>query len=93
MLRQESRKGRADSMGEVRDAGREPRSDADRVVYGLDQQGGKGADGNYAVLVYDARGNGGGRIAPTIAGDHQDRVTDYTAIVVKYEETIQQGKE
>ena len=51
------------------------------------------ADGNYAVLVYDARGNGGGRTAPTIIGDHQDRVTDYTAIVVKYEETIQQGKE
>lgn len=41
------------------------------------------------VLVYDARGNGGGRIAPTITGDHQDRITDYTAIVVKYEETVQ----
>ena len=44
------------------------------------------------VLVYDARGNGGGRTAPTITGDHQDRVTDYTAIVVKYE-TVQQSKE
>ena len=29
-------------MGEVRDAGREPRSDAVRVVYGIDQQGDKG---------------------------------------------------
>ena len=35
-----------------------------------------------AVLVYDARGNGGGCICPTITGEHQNRVTDYTAIVV-----------
>lgn len=32
--------------------------------------------------VYDARGNGGGEIAPTITGNHQNRVTDYTAICV-----------
>ena len=30
--------------------------------------------------VYDARGNGNGETAPTITGDHQNRVTDYTAI-------------
>ena len=30
--------------------------------------------------VYDARGNGNGEIAPTITGDHQNRITDYTAI-------------
>lgn len=30
--------------------------------------------------VYDARGNGDGTVAPTLAGDHQNRVTDYTAI-------------
>ena len=41
------------------------------------------------VLVYDARGNGGGGISPTITGDHQNRITDYTAIVVSYEESIQ----
>lgn len=35
------------------------------------------------VLVYDARGNGGGDISPTITGDHQNRITDYTAIVVE----------
>lgn len=35
-----------------------------------------------SVLVYDARGNGGGETCPTITGDHQDRITDYTAIVV-----------
>lgn len=32
--------------------------------------------------VYDARGNGGGEISPTITGDHQNRITDYTAIVL-----------
>lgn len=34
-----------------------------------------------AVLpcVYDARGNGDGTIVPTITGDHNNRVTDYTA--------------
>ena len=37
------------------------------------------------VLVYDARGNGGGIISPTITGDHQDRITDYTAIVVEHD--------
>ena len=35
------------------------------------------------VLIYDARGNGGGGVAPTITGDHQNRITDYTAIVVE----------
>lgn len=41
--------------------------------------------------VYDARGNGGGGITPTMTGDHQNRITDYTAIV--YENTVQQSKE
>lgn len=43
------------------------------------------------VLIYDARGNGGGEICPTITGDHQNRVTDYTAVVVEVtDEAIQQ---
>ena len=37
------------------------------------------------VLVYDARGNGGGTVCPTITGDHQNRITDYTALVLRYE--------
>ena len=42
------------------------------------------------VLIYDARGNGGGGISPTIMGDHQNRITDYTAIIVEiYEQTKQ----
>lgn len=38
--------------------------------------------------IYDARGNGSGEISPTLTGDHQSRITDYTAIVLEiiYEE-------
>lgn len=32
--------------------------------------------------VYDARGNGNGEISPTPTGDHQNRVTDYTALCI-----------
>lgn len=35
------------------------------------------------VSIYDARGNGNGGVSPTLTGDHQNRVTDYTAIVVE----------
>lgn len=35
------------------------------------------------VKVYDARGNGNGKVVPTITGDHERRVTDYTAIVTE----------
>lgn len=34
--------------------------------------------------VYDARGNG--KVAPTMTGDHQNRITDYAAIVSTYQE-------
>ena len=34
------------------------------------------------VYIYDARGNGGGFVCPNLTGDHQNRVTDYTALVV-----------
>lgn len=47
----------------------------------------KGATGNAEKCpdqaVYDARGNGDGMKAPTLTGDHQNRVTDYTAICVQ----------
>ena len=32
--------------------------------------------------VWDARGNGTGGVAPTLTGDHENRVTDYTALAV-----------
>lgn len=35
---------------------------------------------NQQVVVYDARGNGDGETVPTITGDHNNRVTDYTAL-------------
>lgn len=35
------------------------------------------------VLIFDARGNGGGTICPTITGDHNAHISDYTAIVVE----------
>lgn len=39
------------------------------------------------VLVFDSRGNGGGAVCPTITGDHQSRITDYTAVVVAVSKT------
>lgn len=41
---------------------------------------------NSKHLIYDARGNGGGTICPTITGDHQNRITDYTAIIIQKQE-------
>lgn len=35
-----------------------------------------------AVSVFDARGNGDGLVVPPITGDHGNRVSDYTAIVM-----------
>lgn len=44
------------------------------------------------VLIYDARGNGDGGVSPTITGDHQNRITDYTAILVEVHEDIHTDK-
>ena len=38
---------------------------------------------NQPVVCYDARGNGNGKICNTITGDHENRVTDYTSVVVE----------
>ena len=43
-------------------------------------------------VVYDCRGNGEGEIAPTVTGDHQNRVTDYTGIAVLGFDTQAIGK-
>lgn len=37
----------------------------------------------FQSVVYDARGNGDGKIVPTITGDHENRITDYTAIAIE----------
>lgn len=34
------------------------------------------------AYIYDARGNGGGQICPNLTGDHENRITDYSAVVV-----------
>ena len=41
-----------------------------------------GGQSRDAVLTYDARGNGDAKTVCTLTGDHQDRVTDYTALCV-----------
>lgn len=33
-------------------------------------------------LIFDARGNGDGLISCTITGEHNNRITDYTALVM-----------
>ena len=38
--------------------------------------------GDVHACVYDCRGNGGGYLVPTLTGDHENRVTDYTALAV-----------
>ena len=35
------------------------------------------------IAVFDARGNGDGETVPTITGDHENRVTDYTTLCVR----------
>lgn len=42
-----------------------------------------GCDRTGERIIYDARGNGDGRTCPTITGDHENRITDYTAIVTE----------
>lgn len=62
----------------------------------LNDQGGSVMDVSYDVtgtlraqehghqpIIFDARGNGDGRTCPTITGDHENRITDYTAIVTE----------
>lgn len=40
------------------------------------------------VLIYDARGNGGGTVCPTITGDHMGHTNDYMAVVVEIYEDV-----
>ena len=48
------------------------------------------AHGNVPAVVcktYDARGNGDGDTISTITGDHENRVTDYTALCIQWNES------
>lgn len=42
-------------------------------------------------VCYDARGNGNGEIVPTITGDHENRITDYTALCIGNGQVDQAG--
>ena len=53
--------------------------DANAPLFTLEQRG-------HGVVTYDTRGNGDGQVVNTMAGDHQNRVTDYTAIVLRNRE-------
>ena len=97
--RKESRKGCVGLMGKGRNYWSKPRPNADsleRSVIGVDlyNQNITGdvsktlsaiaSDADHVpCIILDARGNGNGEISPTLTGDHQNRITDYTAIVVE----------
>lgn len=66
------------------------------AVFAVDQGGGKSganvSENKIATLtcthggepvIYDARGNGDGNTSPTMTGDHNNRITDYSAVVVR----------
>ena len=50
---------------------------------GHSQASHSGCDRTSEKAIYDARGNGDGRTCPTITGDHENRITDYTAIAIE----------
>ena len=43
-----------------------------------------------APRIYDARGNGNGKTVSTITGDHENRITDYTAVCIEEKEMEQE---
>lgn len=54
-----------------------------KATPGHSQASPSGCDRTSEKVVYDARGNGDGRTCPTITGDHENRITDYTAIAIE----------
>lgn len=60
--------------------------DRHAVAYAIDCRNLKSikeASDTLQVAIFDARGNGDGKIVPTITGDHENRITDYTAIAIE----------
>jgi DNA (cytosine-5)-methyltransferase 1 len=58
---------------------------------GTERGVGAAGERDHIKLVYDARGNGSGAISPTITGDHQNRISDYTAIALETAKKADQG--
>lgn len=50
---------------------------------GHSQASPSGCDRTSEKAIYDARENDDGRTCPTITGDHENRITDYTAIAIE----------
>lgn len=48
---------------------------------------------NIVLECYDTRGNGDGDTVPTITGDHNSRITDYTAVVCERYEANSSGED
>lgn len=59
-----------------------------KTATGRSQASHSGCDRTSEKVIYDARGNGDGRTCPTITGDHENRITDYTAIVTEPEDCL-----
>lgn len=51
----------------------------------------RAAEHGHQPIVFDARGNGDGDVVPTITGDHESRITDYTALAVERKPTASYG--
>ena len=63
-------------------AGFKPHMGAKARSIGYEEEKAPTVDTGKANAVYDARGNGDGKTVCTLTGDHQSRITDYTAIVM-----------
>lgn len=63
-------------------AGFKPNMGAKARGIGYEEEKAPTMDTGTPNAVYDARGNGDGKTVCTLTGDHEGRVTDYTAIVV-----------
>ena len=64
-------------------AGFKPHAGVSTGSIGYQEETAPTIDTGKPMAVYDARGNGDGKTACTLTGDHQSRVTDYTAIVMR----------
>ena len=64
-------------------AGFKPHAGANAGGIGYSKELSPTLDTGKPMAVYDARGNGDGKTCCTLTGDHQSRVTDYTAIVME----------
>jgi DNA (cytosine-5)-methyltransferase 1 len=51
----------------------------------------RAAEHGHQPIVFDARGNGNGNTVPTITGDYESRITDYTAIAVEQKDNVCAG--